>query len=229
MRIALIPARGGSKRIPRKNIKPFCGKPIIAYSIQAAKDAGCFDHIIVSTDDDEIAEVAHKEGADIPFIRPEEFSNDYATTMDVIRHTLGWYENNNVNISAICCLYATAPFITAQDLRKGFDILQSEECAFTFSATSYAFPVQRAFYLNDQHSIQMFQPKHLETRSQDLVEAYHDAGQFYWCRAEAVRKNLPIFAAHSKPVLLDRSRVQDIDTPEDWTFAQFLYKVMTQK
>lgn len=227
MRIAMIPARGGSKRIARKNIKSFCGKPIIEYSISAALDSGCFDAVIVSTDDEEIADVARKAGAKIPFIRPAALSDDHATTMDVIRHTLEWYEAAGSVPTEICCLYATAPFVTPNDLKSGYDILQKQNCAFAFSATSYAFPIQRAFYLNEQNGVQMFEPENLNTRSQDLVEAYHDAGQFYWCRADAVRKNLPIFTPHASPVLIDRSRAQDIDTPEDWDFAQSLYKIMT--
>lgn len=226
MRIAMIPARGGSKRIARKNIKHFCGKPIIEFSIEAALDSKCFDAVIVSTDDAEIADVARHAGAEIPFIRPAKLSDDHATTMDVIRHTLEWYESAGSDLTEICCLYATAPFVTADDLIASYNILKEKECAYVFSATSYAFPIQRAFYLNDGNRVHMFEPEHLETRSQDLVEAYHDAGQFYWCRTDAIRKNLPIFAPHSSPMIIDRSRAQDIDTPEDWEFAQALYKIM---
>jgi len=223
MRIALIPARGGSKRIPRKNIKPFCGQPIIGFSIQAALASGCFDRVIVSTDDNEIADVARKLGADVPFMRPAKLSDDYATTMDVIRHALEWYESRNEQVEAICCLYATAPFVTGDDLCKGYDVFEDSKASFVFSAAAYAFPIQRAFYLGAEDSVNMFQAEHLTTRSQDLTEAYHDAGQFYWCRREAIANDEPIFGPQSRAVILDRSRVQDIDTPEDWAFAQALY------
>ena len=225
MRIALIPARGGSKRIPRKNIKSFSGKPIIAYSIEAAKKSECFDKVIVSTDDEEIANIARNLGAEIPFMRPKNLSDDHSTTMDVIRHAQDWYEANSESIEAICCLYATAPFVTAYDLKRGYKILNENKCEYVFSATTYAFPIQRAFYLDENNGVKMYQPEHLLTRSQDLNESYHDAGQFYWCSQKAIAKNLPIFETHSRAVILERNCVQDIDTPEDWSFAQALFKL----
>lgn len=228
MRIALIPARGGSKRIPKKNIKPFLGQPIIAYSIQAALEAKCFDYVIVSTDCDEIAKIAKQYGAEVPFIRPDKLSDDYATTMDVIQHALAWFEDRGDIVESICCLYATAPFVRSKDLLAGLDLLDCKSIQYAFSATSFAFPIQRAFYLNEKNQVNMFQPEHLLTRSQDLQEAYHDAGQFYWCKSEAIRKNLPFFAPHSAAVLLERDRVQDIDTPADWDFAQKLFKIQLE-
>lgn len=225
MKIALIPARGGSKRIPGKNIKYFCGQSIIAYSINAALESGCFDHVMVSTDSEKIASVAKAEGAEIPFMRPDNIADDYATTMDVIRHTLEWYEGQGHEVEAICCLYATAPFVRAEDIVLGEKTLQETQSSFAFSATEFPFPIQRAFHLDGDKRLHMFEPDHFNTRSQDLTEAYHDAGQFYWCTAEAIRNDLPIFAPHSTPVLLDRSRVQDIDTPADWAFAEALYKI----
>lgn len=225
MKIALIPARGGSKRIPGKNIKSFCGKPIIAYSVDAALESGCFDHVMVSTDSEEIASVAKAVGAEVPFMRPDDIADDYATTMDVIRHTLAWYEEQGHVVESICCLYATAPFVCAQDLINGEKLLKGTGTSFAFSATEFPFPIQRAFHLDADKRVHMFEPEHLNTRSQDLTEAYHDAGQFYWCTAEAVRQDLAIFAPHSTPVLLDRSRVQDIDTPADWDFAEALFKI----
>ncbi|MCP4933876.1 MAG: pseudaminic acid cytidylyltransferase [bacterium] len=225
MKLALIPARGGSKRISGKNIKSFCGQPIIAYSIEAALASDCFDRVIVSTDREEIAEVAREHGAEIPFMRPARFSDDHATTMDVIRHALSFYEDAGETIEAICCLYATAPFVTANDLHAGWELMAQSDASFVFSATSFPFPIQRAFYLDENERVNMFQPENLETRSQDLREAYYDAGQFYWCRAQAARDNLPIFAPHSKPLLMARERVQDIDTLEDWNFAEKLFKL----
>jgi len=225
MKIALITARGGSKRIPKKNIKPFFGQPIIGYPIKAALNAGCFDKIIVSTDSEEIAEIAKSFGAEVPFIRPHEISNDHASTMDVIEHALNFYTKNRIEVEAICCIYPTAPFVRGSDLKSGYDLYVKHNAMYVFSATSFPFPIQRGFYLDAEGRVNMFQPEHLLTRSQDLEEAYHDAGQFYWCRPEAVNNRLPIFAPHSVPVLMDRSRVQDIDTPEDWDFAEKLYTI----
>lgn len=229
MKIALIPARGGSKRIPKKNIKEFCGQPMIAYSIKAAKEANCFDHIIVSTDCEEIAKVAKEYGAEVPFIRPDDLSDDYATTMDVIKHCVQYYENKGETIESLCCLYATAPFVRPADLLKGLELLQADNVQYAFSATAFSFPIQRAFYLDEKRQINMFEPEHLLTRSQDLEEAYHDAGQFYWCKLDAIKNNLPFFAPHSAAILLDRDRVQDIDTPADWDFAQKLFQLLLEK
>ena len=167
MNIAIIPARGGSKRIPRKNIKEFHGKPIIAYSIEAALLSGCFDKVIVSTDDKEIAEVASKYGAEIPFIRPSEISDDYATTLDVIEHAVQWYLNKGEAPDNVCCIYATAPFVNADSLRSAFKTLKNRKLDYVFSATSYAFPIQRALSMNEQGKVQMFQPEKFNSRSQD--------------------------------------------------------------
>lgn len=220
MNIAIIPARGGSKRIPRKNIKHFCGKPIIAYSIEAAQKADCFDRIIVSTDDDEIAAIAKQYGAEIPFIRPQNISDDFATTLDVIQHAVTAL--NLENTDNICCIYATAPFITAADITAGYTMLSHHNNGYVFSATEYTFPTQRAFYLTSERSICMFQPEHFSSRSQDLEKSYHDAGQFYWGQANTFNQNIPVFSKHSTIIKLPKSRVQDIDTPEDWEFAEIL-------
>lgn len=228
MNICIIPARGGSKRIPRKNIKKFHGKPMIAYSIEAAKESGCFDKVIVSTDDAEIADVAKQLGADVPFIRPDNISDDYATTMDVIQHAIEWCENQGWQIDEVCCIYATAPFIKSADIKQGLTLLEEPGVQYAFSATSFGFPIQRAFYLDENEHVAMFQPEHLNTRSQDLIEAYHDAGQFYWGKAAAFKAALPLFSAHSKPVLLPRKRVQDIDTLEDWDIAEVMYKALCE-
>ncbi|HDY7750720.1 TPA: pseudaminic acid cytidylyltransferase [Vibrio vulnificus] len=228
MKVAIIPARGGSKRIPRKNIKLFHGKPMIAYSIEAAIASGCFDKVIVSTDDVEIAAVAKAHGAEVPFLRPAEISDDYATTMDVIAHAIQWCELNGWNIDIVCCLYATAPFVTPFFLREGLKILEKEESEFVFSATSYPFPIQRAIKLADNGEVEMFFPENELVRSQDLEDAYHDAGQFYWGKKSAFLGQKAIFSSQSRVVLLPRSCVQDIDTKEDWEVAEGLYALLSQ-
>jgi len=222
----MIPARGGSKRIPRKNIKLFHGKPMIAYSIEAAKQSGCFDKIIVSTDDQKIADVALAYGAEVPFLRPANISDDHATTMDVIQHTIHWCESQNMMVDLLCCIYATAPFVLPSDLSKGLEAVSVTGVEYAFSATSFAFPIQRAISLSENGTVQMFQPEHLNTRSQDLVDAYHDAGQFYWGKKEAFKEGRIMFSAHSKAILIPRKRVQDIDTPEDWELAEALFSVL---
>lgn len=229
MNIAIIPARGGSKRIPRKNIKLFHGKPMIAYSIEAAIASGCFDKVIVSTDDQEIADVAKQYGAEVPFLRPVEIADDYATTMDVMSHAIQWCQHQGWGLEAACCIYATAPFVLPEDLQQGYQLLQKEGVQFTFSATSFPFPIQRAIKLDKHGSVAMFAPENELVRSQDLEEAYHDAGQFYWGRAEAFLAKLSIFSSHSRVVLLPRNRVQDIDTIEDWEFAQALFITLKNK
>jgi len=228
MNLAVIPARGGSKRIPRKNIKTFCGKPMIAWSIEAALASGCFDQIIVSTDDAEIAEVARQYGAAVPFMRPAELSNDYAGTIPVIRHAVEWLEANGEAPDNVCCLYATAPFVQPEDLRRGLDRLLAEGCDYAFSVTSYPFPIQRAIKITDNNRVEMFQPEHFHTRSQDLEEAYHDAGQFYWGTPSAWRAERPLFAEGSVPVLLPRHRVQDIDTEDDWVRAELMFDALSR-
>ncbi len=223
MKLAVIPARGGSKRIPRKNIKLFLGKPIIQYSIEAALACKCVDRVIVSTDDEEIAVIARSCGAEVPFMRPQDISNDHASTMSVIQHALRWADSQG-KVEAICCLYATAPFSGADDLQQAYDLFCGENAAFVFSVTAYPFPIQRAIKLENGR-VSMFQPEYMSTRSQDLVPAYHDAGQFYWCRPDAVHKHAEIFAPHSAAYLMDHSRVVDIDTAEDWALAEKLFQL----
>ncbi len=226
MKIAVIPARGGSKRIPRKNIKHFHGKPMIAYPIEAAITSGCFDKVIVSTDDAEIAEVAEQYGAEVPFLRPSDISDDYATTMDVMQHALMWCKDNGWNIDAVCCLYATAPFVSSESLCRGLEMLTSRPLDYCFSATEFSFPIQRAFRLNDAGRVEMFQPEHFATRSQDLETAYHDAGQFYWGTYAAFSAGKPFFSANAMPVILPGEQVQDIDTQSDWDKAVVLYHLL---
>lgn len=224
MSIAIIPARGGSKRIPRKNVKPFLGKPMLAWSIAAAQAAGCFSRIIVSTDDAEIAEVARDYGADIPFLRPATLADDYTGTIPVIAHAIQSLQAQGETITEVCCIYATAPFIQASDLQHGLQQLRDSHADYAFSVTSYAFPIQRAIQITPEQRVAMFSPEEFNTRSQDLVPAYHDAAQFYWGKASAWLAGLPIFSPASCPIVLPRYRVQDIDTPEDWLIAEMLFK-----
>lgn len=226
MRLAVIPARGGSKRIPRKNIKPFCGKPMIAWSIEAALQSGCFDRVVVSTDDSEIAQVARAHGAEVPFMRPIELSDDHTGTIPVIAHAINWQNTNGQVADLACCIYATAPFVRAHDLRRGLDVLQSSGAQYAFSVTSYAFPIQRAIRITPDQRITMFQPENFGTRSQDLEEAWHDAGQFYWGETHAWLAGKPLFSRDAAPVFLPRHRVQDIDTIEDWKRADWLFRAM---
>lgn len=228
MRLAVIPARGGSKRIPRKNIKAFAGQPMIAWSIRAAIESKCFDRIIVSTDDDEIAEVAIVYGAEVPFIRPAELSDDHTGTIPVIAHAIEWQNTHGAAASEVCCIYATAPLVQASDLQRGLHVLHSSGADYAFAVTSYAFPIQRALRITSSQRVEMFQPEHFNTRSQDLEEAWHDAGQFYWGNAQAWLANLPIFSSNAAPVPLPRHRVQDIDTPEDWERAEWMFKALRQ-
>jgi N-acylneuraminate cytidylyltransferase len=224
MKIAVIPARGGSKRIPRKNIKNFCGKPMIAWSIEAAKASGLFDRIIVSTDDVEIAAVAKQWGAEIPFTRPENLSNDFAGTAPVIAHATQWALDQGMDIAAVCCIYATAPFIQADDLKRGWEALNSGCWDYVFTVTDFAAPIFRSFEQTPEGSIRMFFPETFETRSQDLPSALHDAGQFYWGRPSAWLENKRVFDQSSSPLVIPRWRVQDIDTEEDWLRAELMFR-----
>ena len=228
MNICVIPARGGSKRIPRKNIKEFNGKPIIAYSIEAALKSNCFSQVIVSTDDDEISEVAKKYGALVPFVRPDELSNDYAGTIPVIKHAIEWMEDNNNYIENVCCLYATAPFIQSKIISKAYQQLKNSNSDCYFSVTSFAFPIQRAIKIVQGDKVDMFYPQHFMDRSQDLEDSYHDAGQFYWGIPQAFLDNEDIFSEKSIPVILTRYLVQDIDTLEDWHRAELMYKALDE-
>lgn len=224
MRLAVIPARGGSKRIPRKNIKVFCGKPIILWSIETALQSGCFDEVVVSTDDAEIAAIARAWGARVPFIRPASLADDHTGTTAVVHHAITWFQQGGINPTEVCCIYATAPFLQTRDLRHGLDLLLANKCSFAFSVTSYPFPIQRSIRITKRGRIEMFYPEHFQTRSQDLQEAWHDAAQFYWGTAEAWLDERVIFSNESVPVFLPRYRVQDIDTPEDWVRAEKIFK-----
>ena len=226
MNICVIPARGGSKRIPRKNIKEFNGKPIIAYSIEAAIKSNCFDEIIVTTDDKEIAEVSKKYGAQVPFIRPNELSGDYVTTIPVIKHAIEWMENHKYSIQDVCCLYATAPLIQAKSIVRSYKQLKDTKASYCFTVTSFAFPIQRAIKIIKNNRVEMFNPGNFNVRSQDLEESYHDAAQFYWGKVQAFKDELPIFSESATPFVLPRYLAQDIDTQEDWIRAEVMYQVL---
>ena len=227
MIVAVIPARGGSKRIPKKNIRDFLGKPIIAYSIDAARASGLFDRILVSTDDPEIAAAARARGAETPFLRPPEISDDRTGTAPVVKHAVAWLQANATPPTFACCIYATAPFVEATDLKAAYAALKASTQAFAFSVASFPFPNQRALK-RVESGVTPFFPEHAEARSQDLEEAFHDAGQFYWGRAEAWLEDRPLFAPTSIPHILPRHRVQDIDTEEDWVRAEHLYRALQQ-
>lgn len=224
MKLCLIPARGGSKRIPGKNIRNFAGKPMIVWSIEAAEQAGCFDRIIVSTDDAAIADIARAHGAEVPFTRPAALADDHTTTLAVIRHALDWCEGQGALPETLCCLYATAPFVRPEDIRKGAALLA--QARFAMPVASFGFPIQRAVRIENER-LQMFDPAQFATRSQDLDEAFHDAGQFYWGDTAAWRSDLALFGPDTAPIHLPRWRVQDIDTPEDWEQAELMFRALS--
>lgn len=227
MNICIIPARGGSKRIPRKNIKQFAGKSMIEWSISAAIKANCFDRIIVSTDDIEISNFAKSIGAEVPFIRPPSLSEDYTTTGAVVRHALEWLKLPDIYKTNVCCLYATAPFVSPSDICQSLAILNPLMCDFVLPVTSYAFPVQRALFIDESSKLlEMREPDEFSTRSQDLRELFHDAGQFCWGLAEAWISGDTPFQRKTLPYSLPRFRVQDIDTIEDWDRAELLHKAL---
>jgi len=217
--ICIIPARGGSKRIPRKNVALFQGRPMISWSIKAAFETGIFDQIIVSTDDKEIAEVARAEGADVPFFRPNDLADDFTPTVPVISHAI-----EMIGIApdvAVCCLYATAPLVRSEDIRAGLALLVNADSV--IAITSFPFPIQRSLRYSEDGGVQMLQPEYLLTRSQDLEETWHDAGQFYWARASFWSEGGPLIGPGAKGLPLLRHHVQDIDTPEDWARAEVLF------
>ncbi|WP_298058309.1 pseudaminic acid cytidylyltransferase [uncultured Campylobacter sp.] len=224
--IAVIPARGGSKRIPRKNIKPFCGKPMIAYSIEAAIRAGIFDEIIVSTDDEEIAGIAKNAGASVPFMRPKELSDDYTATGAVVEHAIKFLQARGDRIKFVCTIYATAPLIDEFYIKLGLEKLRASNAKNAFSCTSMPFPIWRTFKIAKDGRCEMFWRENFAKRSQDLEEAYQDAGQFYWTNLDAPSSDEIFFGRDSIAIVLPRHLVQDIDTPQDWIRAEFLYKAV---
>jgi pseudaminic acid cytidylyltransferase len=225
--IAIIPARGGSKRIPNKNIKKFFSKPIIAYSIELALESQLFDKVIVSTDSQNIAEIAKRYGAEVPFIRPKELSDDFSSTADVVKHAIEFLQKNGESYDYVCTLYATAPLLQKEFLIQGYNELKNSNAINTFSATIMPFPIQRTFKLNANGRCEMFMPQHYMSRSQDLEEAYQDAGQFYWSKL-GIESNEIMFGKDSIPIILPRYLVQDIDTLEDWKQAELMYQILNQ-
>ncbi|VEF25290.1 N-acylneuraminate cytidylyltransferase [Shewanella baltica] len=231
MKIAIIPARGGSKRIPGKNVRLFHEKPIIVWSIEAALSSGCFDRVIVSTDDPIIANIALHAGAEVPFLRPAELSDDMTGTMAVISHAINWLnstlasaQKEDTEITHVCCIYATAPFISAEDIKHGLHALTVGPNDYALAVTNFEFPIQRAVVLNKQNQLDILQPNHFMTRSQDLPIAFHDAGQFCWGTAAAWLQQKTIFANPTVPVFIPSYRVQDVDTEEDWIRAELMFK-----
>lgn len=228
MIVAIIPARGGSKRIPDKNIKLFAGKPIIAYSIEAAQASGLFDRVIVSTDSEKIAAVARAHGAETPFVRPAELADDFTTTADVILHALQWLATQQTPAKQTCCLYATAPFVKPHYLRQGLELLLQSGAASVFTVTTYPASIFRALKRQPDGRLAMVWPEYELTRSNDLPETFHDAGQFYWLDAPRFMEEKRMYSPDSRPVLLPRFLVQDIDTPEDWITAVAMHEALTR-
>lgn len=224
--LCIIPARGGSKRIPRKNIKLFLGKPIIAYSIEAAICSGLFDEVMVSTDDFEIANIAIRLGAKVPFLRSTHTGNDYATTFDVLEEVLQEYKKNNNFFDFTCCLYACAPFVTKEKLIESFQILNRNNFDSVFPVMPFAFPIQKALKAQVDNKINAFHPNFTLTRSQDLQLSYHDAGQFYWMNTEICLQKEKILTDNSGSIIISEMEGQDIDSDNDWKLAEFKYELL---
>ena len=223
--IAIITARGGSKRIPRKNIKEFCGKPIMAYSIEAALKSGIFDEVMVSTDSDQFSEIAKHYGASVPFLRSDETSNDFATTADVLIEVVEEYQKMGKQFDEVCCIYPTAPFITAERLREACGELRRRQANCIMTVVKYSFPPQRGFVIrNNQIAFQY--PEYERTRSQDLEPIYHDCGQFYIVRTESLLKYRSLIVPTTVPYILPEEEVQDIDTMSDWEIAEAKYRLL---
>lgn len=222
-RIAIITARGGSKRIPKKNIKDFCGKPIIAYSIEAAISSKLFDEVMVSTDSEEIAEIAKKYGASVPFMRSAETSNDYATTNDVLMEVFNEYEKRGQEFDIAVCIYPTAPFVTADKLKRAIDMVEKDGADAVTPVVQFSFPPQRAFIIRD-NALEYQYPENASARSQDLEPIYHDCGQFYVMKPKNVMDGIII--KRTTPIVMPESEVQDIDTVEDWKIAEMKYQIM---
>ncbi len=225
--LALIPARGGSKRIPKKNIRLFNGKPIIAYSIECAINSGLFDEVMVSTDSEEIADIAKQYGAKIPFFRTEVNASDFATTYDVIQEVSDCYTQKGIDFDHLCCIYATSPLVQEKDLKEGLEKLIKESFDTVFSAVAFSYPVWRGFEMLENYKTQMVWPEFESTRSQDLKKVYHDAGQWYWLNMK--KKPNRIFTDNSGSIILDEMNVQDIDTITDWKLAELKYQLIHSK
>ena len=226
--VAVIMARGGSKRIPHKNIKEFCGKPIIAYSIEAALSAGCFDEVMVSTDDEEIAEIARKYGAKVPFMRSAEASNDYATTIDVMLEVLQEYQKIGREFEYMCCMYPTAPFVTAKKLQKSMEIMKETDSDSLVPVVQYSFPPQRCYVINNGMLAYKW-PENALKRSQDLEPLYHDCGQYYCLQAGRFMASKKVYTDKTYALICSELEVQDIDNLTDWQIAEMKYKLMLER
>lgn len=224
--LCIIPARGGSKRIPRKNIRDFHGKPIIAYTIEAAISSNIFDEIIVSTDDEEIGNISIKYGAKVPFYRSEKNSSDFATTVDVIKEVIEYYQTKKLSFDNICCCYPTAPFISGERLIEGFQKLKNKNINTVFPILEFSYPVLRSLNLDENNMVSMNWPEHLNSRSQDLPKAYHDAGQWYWIKSEKFIKTNKIIGQNSFGLILKELEAQDIDNETDWKLAELKYELL---
>lgn len=222
--IAIITARGGSKRIPRKNVKLFCGKPIITYSIEAALQSGLFEEVMVSTEDEEIARIAREVGAQVPFMRSSESAGDYASTDDVLLEVLAAYKERGKDFDSFCCLYPTAPFVTAEKLKTAMGLLEKADSV--MPVVPFSFPPQRCMVLNEEGELRMKWPEHARTRSQDLEPYYHDCGQFYCCRTAPFLEYKTTDLPHMVPMIMSELEVQDIDNPDDWEIAELKYQKM---
>lgn len=227
-KLAIITARGGSKRIPRKNIKDFCGKPILAYSIEAAVQSGLFEEVMVSTDDEEIAQIAKQYGAKVPFYRSAETANDYATTNDVLLEVLSEYEKRGQHFDMAVCIYPTAPFVTAQKLRQAVEKLAESDADTLIPVVTFSYPPQRAMIVEEGRLVFEY-PRYLDSRSQDLVPHYHDVGQFYVFRTEAFARNRKLMVGNILPLVVSELEVQDIDNQTDWEIAEMKYRLMKDK
>lgn len=222
--VAIITARGGSKRIPRKNVKEFCGKPIIVYSIEAALESGLFDEVMVSTEDEEIAGIAKAAGARVPFMRSGENAGDYASTDDVLLEVLEAYREQGREFDSFCCLYPTAPFVTADKLRRAMQLLDKADSV--MPVVAFSFPPQRCMILNEEGELRMKWPEHAKTRSQDLEPYYHDCGQFYCCKTAPFLEYKTTDLPHMVPMIMSETQVQDIDNLDDWKIAELKYSLM---
>ena len=227
--IAIIPARGGSKRIPKKNIKDFLGKPIIAYSIEIAISCKLFNKVIISTDDQQIKKVAIKYGAEAPFIRPKEIADDFTGTHEVIGHAVKWLEDNGEKIDYACCIYPTAPLIQKNDLVKGFEIIKTGKWNSVMAATNFSYPIFRSFENLKDGGLKMVFPEHYNSRSQDLPEVYHDAGLFYWAKPEIWKKKPERYNKKNSIIKIPNYRIQDIDTLDDWKKAEITFKIINRE
>ena len=227
-RIAIIPARSGSKRIPNKNIKSFLGKPIIAYSIQTAIESNLFDEVMVSTDCEEIAKIAKSYGAKVPFYRTKKNASDYASTLEVLNEVIDQYKINGFDYDYGCCLYSTAPFITPNHLKEAYKNLIDKSFDTVFAAVKYGHPIERAFQLNNDNKVQINNPEKEFTRTQDLSPNYHDAGQFYWFNTKSLIENTSLLNGNTSAIIMDEIEVHDIDSPSDWQIAELKYKTLRQ-